>query len=307
MIEPINQVDMEVTKKWIATLLYKQLSDDKFSWLEKKQIELDHKFSEKNFYLTFSLVSRFIGKKALKIEQRDYKDAAALRAGFFPVNLTTDQAARILLILNIPNDDISRYNIILDNLFATAEINELVALYSALPLLPHPKELIPRCTEGIRTNMTVVFDAVALHNPYPADFIDENAWNQMVLKAVFMERPLDKIVGLDVRANSILATMLLDFAHERRAANRYVTPELWRPVGPFIDNDIIDDIELLFVKGTQLDREAAALVCYQSSFDKAEVLLLEYPELKSAVDKKQINWHSISARWLELKTKPCKW
>jgi hypothetical protein len=301
MLDSNKQVDMEIAKKWLSTLLYRQLPEEKFSWLENKQTALDKTFSEKNFYLSFSLVSRHIGKAALKMTTSDYKDAAALRAGFYPVNMTMDQAARILLLLRIPSDDFTRYNNVLDNLFATAEINELVALHSALPLLPHPQSLIPRCTEGIRTNMTIVFDAVALHNPFPADFIDENAWNQMLLKAVFMERPLDKIIGLDSRANPTLAVMLTDFARERRAANRAVTPELWRPIGPFIANNIMDEIELLFKKGTQLEKEAAALACSQSPFAKAASLLSKYPELKSKVDNKQINWHSIAGKWLELR------
>jgi hypothetical protein len=301
MLDTNKQVDMEIAKKWLSTLLCRQLTEEKISWLENKQTALDNTFSEKNFYLSFSLVSRHIGKKALKLSASDYKEAEALRAGFSPINMTMDQAARIFLLLHIPSDDFTRYNNVLDNLFATAEIHELLALHRALPLLPHPQLLIPRCTEGIRTNMTVVFDAVALHNPYPADFIDENAWNQMVLKAVFMERPLDKIVGLDSRANSTLAVMLTDFARERRAANRTVTPELWRPIGPFIANGNMDEFELLFNKGTQLEREAAALACSQSPFTKAASLLSKYPKLKSKVENKEINWHSIAEKWFELR------
>ncbi len=45
--------------------------------------------------------------------------------------------------------------------------------------------------------MRVVFEAVAHRNPYPAEQLPEAAWNQMVLKALFVGSRLAPIVGLD--------------------------------------------------------------------------------------------------------------
>jgi hypothetical protein len=109
------------------------------------------------------------------------------------------------------------------------------ALYQSLPIMPYPKELTQRAAEGVRSNITSVFDAVAHHNPYPADYMDDDAFNQIVLKALFVGSPLYKIQGLDRRANRKLAKMLIEYAHERWSAGRVISPELWRPVGPFID------------------------------------------------------------------------
>ena len=55
----------------------------------------------------------------------------------------------------------------------------------------------------------------------------------MILKAIFIERPLYKIYGLDKRMNKPLAEMLVAYVNERWAAGRDVTPELWRLVVPF--------------------------------------------------------------------------
>ena len=90
--------------------------------------------------------------------------------------------------------------------------------------------------------MTAVFNAVALRNPYPAEQFDNLAWNQMVLKALFVGSPLHLIQGLDVRANRELSRMLIDYAHERYSANRLVSPEIWRLVEKFADAEMIEDL-----------------------------------------------------------------
>ena len=77
------------------------------------------------------------------------------------------------------------------------------------------------------------------NNPYPAENLNEAAWNQMVLKAFFTEKPIDQIIGLDERANERLARTLSDYAHERWAAHRSVNPLLWRCVAPFINEQML--------------------------------------------------------------------
>jgi hypothetical protein len=139
-------------------------------------------------------------------------------------------------------------------------MGEQVALYSALPLLPYPEEFVSRAAEGVRTNMRDVFDAVVLQNPFPAGFFSEEQWNQMVLKAVFTSRPLYTICGIDDRCNARLAEMLLDFAHERWAAGRKVTPELWRCVAPYVTERNSADIQKLSESPDELEQLAAALV-----------------------------------------------
>jgi len=64
----------------------------------------------------------------------------------------------------------------------------------------------------------------------------------MVLKALFVDSKLDPIIGLDQRSNPELARILCDYAHERWAASRPVTPELWRCVGPHATGEMLDDL-----------------------------------------------------------------
>jgi len=291
----MHQVNLQAAQSYFHSLLSHNSTKDTLAWLTEKTNKLGKEFSEKDFYLTFSLLPRHFSKDQLKFPDGQEKTIAQFRQGFDHSGFTAIQAARVLLLMLIPTDDENRFLKILNNLFATGEVNELVALYSALPLLSYPESLKTRAAEGIRSNMAVVFDAVALNNPYPADFLDDDAFNQMVLKAVFIERPLDKIYGLDSRANKNLARMLSDYAHERWAASRYVTPELWRPVGPFIDERLLKDIERLLEQGSELEKQAAVLAVRSSKLSNAGELIPI--KLKDEAENKKFDWHTISEKW----------
>jgi hypothetical protein len=53
--------------------------------------------------------------------------------------------------------------------------------------------------------------------------------------------------------------MLCDYAHERWAAHRPVSPELWRCVGGFADGPMLADLERVIATGTEPERAGAAL------------------------------------------------
>lgn len=143
-----------------------------------------------------------------------------------PGGWSADQAARALLVLALPAGDPPRWLAVLDRCFHAGTVEELVALYQALPLLPHPGLLAARAAEGVRSSMAPVFAAVALDNPFPAAHLGEAAWNQMVLKAFFTAVDVERIVGLRDRLNPELGRMLAGYARERRAAARTLDPRL---------------------------------------------------------------------------------
>ena len=150
-----------------------------------------------------------------------------------------------ILILSFPQDDADRYVSTLNKIFAAADMQEAIALYQSLPLLPYPERFKLRAAEGVRTNMTAVFNAIAINNPYPAQYLDDLAWNQMILKALFVGTPLHPIYGLKSRNNPQLAQMLVDYDRVRLAAQRTVSPELWDLVAPF-DQQAIADLQPKF-------------------------------------------------------------
>ncbi len=210
--------------------LSRQISREALNWLEEKTNHISQGGAQRLFYTAFSAVPRYLGKQQLTLSTQDLRAAAAIRPGWNPQHWSVDQAGRTLIVLSLPHTDVEKYLWILEQVFTTADVRELVALYQSLPLLPHPEKHCARAAEGVRSNMTSVFNAVALRNPYPADYFDDLAWNQMILKALFVGSPLHLIQGLDRRANPELAKMLVDYASERQAANRSVSPELWELV-----------------------------------------------------------------------------
>jgi hypothetical protein len=119
----------------------------------------------------------------------------------------------------------------MESAFQYADEGELCALYRSLALWPEPKRFAARAAEGCRTNMRSVFEAVACDTPFPAKCFDELAFNQCVIKAIFVGAPLWRVWGLDGRLNAELARMALDLADERRSAGRPVQHELWLALG----------------------------------------------------------------------------
>lgn len=101
----------------------------------------------------------------------------------------------------------------------------------AVSLLPDPAQFRLLVIDACRTNILPIFEAVACENPYPADYFPERNFNQVVLKALFNNVALSRIVGLNRRANPELARMAGDYAAERRAAGRSVPGDISLAMG----------------------------------------------------------------------------
>lgn len=293
-MSPSILIDLTRITDLLLRWLSRQVTQDGLTWLEEKRRQIAQGVPDRVFFTAFSAVPRYTGKTDLELTVEDLQAAEGCRIGWFPKHWSVDQAGRTLLLLALSHLDANQYVRSLDKLFAAADVGELVALYQTLPLLPYPERHCLRAAEGIRSNITTVFNAVALHNPYPADYFDKLAWNQMVLKAIFVGSPLDLIWGLDRRANPELAHMLTDYARERWAAKRPVNPELWRPVGPFADRSIVTALETVINHPDAAQQAAGALACSQSSLPQAQALLARHPHLHTLIQEGSLTWSSFS-------------
>jgi hypothetical protein len=279
----------ELLGEWLA----KRLPLDAVDWLGTVAGLVQAAPTDRPLYLAIGEVARRVPRQALAPTDAELAAATASRPGWDPRDWTLDQAARVRLLLASTADGavLSRR---LDTLCSAADVGELVAFYRGLPLYPDPPRHALRAAEGVRSNMRVVFEAVAHRNPYPAEHFVESAWNQMVLKALFVGTRLDLIAGLDARANPALARMLSDYAHERWAASRPVSPELWRCVGPFAMGAVLDDFRRLLERGTGIEKQAAALSLATAEDEGARALLAMHPALADAARDGRLNWESLA-------------
>jgi len=275
---------VEAIKKVIKEITRANAAPDVVEWLEEERL----------LNTTFVLIPRKTGKAVVNISPEQTERLDAIIPGFSVDGWGIDRLARAYLLLNLDATDQAEYFRKIENLFLAAEMSELVALYSALPLLAYPEIWVKRYSEGVRSNIGSVLEAIMYHNPYPAQNLDQNAWNQLVLKAFFTDKEIGKIPGIDSRANKDLAYIISDYIHERRAAKREINPNLWRLVGKFIDDKLFEDIKRLFDEGNLIDRKAGALAISQSNYQPAKALLNKYPELVTAIENKSLTWDTLS-------------
>ncbi len=260
------------------------------AWFRAQLEAVPRAGDDKPLYLALGFAPRRLGKADLRLSAAELEAARRLRPGLDPVDWSVDQAARLALVLASHDGDDRRFKERLETLFRTADIGETIAFYRGLPLYPAPELLVARAREGARSGMRPVFEAVAHRNPYPAERFDENAWNHLVLKALFIGTTLDPIQGLDGRANPSLARMLCDYAHERWAAGRPVSPELWRCVGPHADEAALADLARVLETGGGEERRAAALALSACPRPEARTLMARFPELAGPIGRGEIRW-----------------
>ena len=278
----------------LGRMLAARLPEAALAWLANGIDRCNAGIADRDLYLLMSAVSRHVGKGPLALADAELAAASASRPGWDPRDWTLDQAVRVYLLCASTSDG-AQMSLRLDRLCSAADIGELVAYYRGLPLYPDQPRHALRAAEGVRSNMRVVFEAVAHRNPYPSEQFNEAAWNQLVLKALFVGSPLSPIVGLDKRRNPTLARMLCDYAHERWAASRPVSPELWRCVGPFAAGPVLEDFARLFERGTADERQAAVLALREAADPGAARLLeLHAPVTRDGRDG-SLAWERLTA------------
>jgi hypothetical protein len=293
MTTPAYLYDQQKMMALFARIIEDNTATIAWEWLQQKIKQADDSIT---FASAFIQIPRKINRSIIVLTDQNSQLISDVVDGFTIEGWTTDRLCRVWLLLHLDITEEKQYAHRIENLFEAAEVNEQVALYSALPLLAYPQQWQKRCSEGIRSNIGDVLSAIMLHNPYPATHLNEPAWNQMVLKAFFTEKKVEEITGLDDRANPELANILIDYAHERWAAHRSVNPQLWRCVGRFISNKNFPDIERVFQSENRTEKAAAALACADSTYAPARLLLDENPSLKKAIEAGSLTWDTLEQK-----------
>lgn len=276
----------------IASIIEGNVAAEVWTWVSRQAAEIkDGKVQ--SLPSAFAATPRKTGRQPIEITAEQNAIIQEIRLGLNLTEWTIDRLCRVWFILHFNAADKEQYIQVIETLFVNADMNEQVALYAALPVLAYAEVWRNRCAEGIRSNIGDVLEAIMCNNPYPAEQLDEQAWNQLVLKAIFTEKAIDKTFNLQQRSNQKLTDTLSDFAHERWAAKRTVNPLLWQCVTHFLNENIFHDIERLSNSDNVYEQEAAALVCNHSEYRPAKQLLNANIQLKNLIQP-ELNWQMLA-------------
>jgi hypothetical protein len=199
---------------------------DALTWLDAEIERQEAGVDERKLIIALGMAGRKVGRVDLSLTEDNKMEARAVRMGWQPERWGTDEAARAAILLATYTGDDAAFAGRVDRLCGNAEVTELIAYLKAFAIFPAAKQLHDRAREGVRSAVKPVFEAIACHNPYPLDYFDQAAWNQMVVKAVFVGASIENIVGIGERANPDLRQMLRDLISERHAAGRSVPADV---------------------------------------------------------------------------------
>jgi hypothetical protein len=220
--------------QFLETLLAPRLESKAMAWVRSQALGMSQGISDNALFFAFSQAVRHAGKGLLSPTQAEAQTARGLDPHWDLREWTLDVTVRAYFMAMMPDSPETPARLM--KVHQTADLGEHIALVKALFLAPRCEAALHIAREGLRSNMRSVFAGITAHNPFPARYFDELAFNQMVVKCLFVDLPLRDIAGLDSRLNATLAQILIDLAHERWAAERLVSPEMWRCVGPFAND-----------------------------------------------------------------------
>jgi hypothetical protein len=164
---------------------------------------------------------------------------------------TVDDAARTLLLLAAGEAAEGE----LAELYRYGDAAERRAILRALPYLDIGDRGLYLVDDAIRTNDTRLI-AAAL-GPYATEHLSDAAYDQAMLKCVFVGVPITPLDGIPARVTPDGARMLAALVHERVAAGRDVPAEVWTVIDKYPHAEEIAAIEAE-LKSPFEDRRAAA-------------------------------------------------
>lgn len=280
---PLLNGFLSLADAWIVRMT----DEPRTMWFRRALDEIAQASTEAALATNIGLAPRRLGKADLSLTADDRALATALRPGLDPGEWSVDQLARIAFMAASHTGDDVAFVLRFNSFCTTAEVNELIALCRGLPIYPAPALLESRAREAVRSGIKPVFEAVAHRNPFPGEIFSEDAWNQMVVKALFIGSSLWPIQKLDERANPRLARMLVDLAHERWSAGRPVSGELWRCVAPHADREGMAALTHVLETGTDMERLAVALALQPLS---AHPLKDMVKDLEAQLQTERMDW-----------------
>ncbi|WP_020208053.1 EboA domain-containing protein [Gilvimarinus chinensis] len=248
MTEPPNTL--------LEELLLPRLDDKAQKFWHNARTELAAGCNKSRFAALIALASRYCKRRPLDVSHIERERISTAIPGLTLDEWNLLELLRVALICGRNDLTSAQFAEDYEAQFVYADEGETCALYRALPFLPAGERFAWRAGDGCRTNMLSVFHAIALDSPYPAKHFDDTAWHQLVMKTLFLELPVWRIVGLDERRSAELNRMALDYAEERESAGRSLPIGLWLCFTEHDKNRLTALVERHWHSATAQDRKA---------------------------------------------------
>lgn len=261
-----------------------------WAWFAQGAARLFKTEQPRDLYMIYTLSGQKFDGSILKFPEISSPEGKYLARK----KITNREAARVYLLNRVLCSEVEALKDGVKKLIEVADKEELVTFLKYLAMLPHPEQFLYTAVEALRTNIVDIFDAIALNNPYPKLYFNQQQWNQMYLKAAFMQRPLIEIMGVAERANTELSRIISDYAHERWAASREVDPRIWKPLGYSPVQGMETDLARLLESDSKEEVIAAILVCLQTGFPAFRKLASDHTDLLELAEQRTLNWNNLN-------------
>jgi len=225
-----NMHYLETSKNSLIREIFPSISEAKQEWLQKalQTISTSDQISE-DLGLYSAMAKRKLGPALLT-------HSAGIDNEFSTINLqrwSIADAGRLILLITAIQHAPEQSQSIIVNYYKMGDESEHIALIQGLIIFAPADFLTELALDVGRSNNLEVLAALILDNPYPACFYNEQEFNQMVLKALFLGLSIERIEGIQQRANADLTRMGENYVVEREQANRSVPVDIWLAIGPF--------------------------------------------------------------------------
>lgn len=219
---------------FLTGLLRARASDDNWIWFEQASKSTTVPLKRNQVLGYYTAASSRLGKQAVTLQEQERRQLSSLSSDLVLNHWGVDEIARVLLLLQLAHLPPGIYTEIVLEAYELGDNREQQSWLRGLSLLPNNERFLDTAIEACRTNAIPLLEAIACENSYPTCHFPELNFNQMVLKLLFNEIRIIRIIGLESRFSTELSRMADDYAREREAAGRTVPSDIWFVLAPKI-------------------------------------------------------------------------
>ncbi len=206
-------------------------------WFEQAKSQLSQ-FSDNldatanTFVFLTSMAKKKIGMTLLHgdIKLESLPDKYDQRNKIYLEHWTITDAVRILLLTEALKAGSFSVNDLFKLCFKYSDGGERASLLKGLSFLSLGEESTSLIIDTARTNSLEIFSALVYKNPWVVMKFPIPAYNQIVLKALFLNINIIYLEGLRAARNPELGRMAADYVQERLDAGREVPESIWLAV-----------------------------------------------------------------------------